>query len=125
MAFPRVIFVLGGPGSGKGTQCHKICQASADFVHLSAGELLREARNSGSELGEMIEKCMLEGSIVPAEVTVNLLKQAMEKNGWGQKKFLIDGFPRNYDNYKTWFTMLPDLIVDFCLFLDCSDVKNI
>ena len=125
MAVPRIIFVLGGPGSGKGTQCQKICQQFTEFVHLSAGELLREARSSGSVLGEMIQKCMMEGTIVPAEVTVGLLKEAMEKNGWGQKRFLIDGFPRNEDNYATWFRLLPEVQVDYCLFLNCDDVKNI
>lgn len=121
MAYPRIIFVLGGPGCGKGTQCQKLCENYPEFVHLSAGELLREARTSGSALGEMIEKCMLEGSIVPAEVTVNLLQEAMQKNGWAERRFLIDGFPRNYDNYACWFRLLPDVIVDYCLYLNCND----
>ena len=122
MAFPRIVFVLGGPGTGKGTQCQKLVERYSEFVHLSAGELLREARNSGSELGDMIQKCMMDGTIVPAEVTVGLLKEAMEKNGWDQKRFLIDGFPRNDDNYTAWFRVLPDVQVEYCLFLTCDDV---
>lgn len=124
MAFPLIVFVLGGPGSGKGTQCQRIVSAFSEFIHLSAGELLREARGSGSELGNMIESCMQAGSIVPAEVTVNLLREAMEKNGWEKKRFLIDGFPRNEDNYATWFRMLPQVQVEGCLFLNCSDVRD-
>jgi Adenylate kinase and related kinases len=77
MAVPRVIFVLGGPGSGKGTQCKKICESFSEFVHLSAGELLRSARDSGSPQGEMINQYIVEGKIVPAEVTVDLLREAM------------------------------------------------
>jgi UMP-CMP kinase len=121
MASPRIIFVLGGPGSGKGTQCQKICEHHREFVHLSAGELLREARTSGSALGEMIQKCMMEGSIVPAEVTVGLLREAMEKNGWASRRFLIDGFPRNDDNYGTWFRVIPDVHVEYCLYMNCHD----
>ncbi|OMJ79363.1 hypothetical protein SteCoe_20657 [Stentor coeruleus] len=121
MAYPRIIFVLGGPGSGKGTQCKKLIDTYPEFVHLSAGELLREARNSGSEVGEMIEKCIIEGSIVPAEVTVGLLRDAMVKNGWEKRRFLIDGFPRNDDNYDVWFRILPEVPVECCLFLDCDD----
>jgi len=121
MANPRIIFVLGGPGCGKGTQCQKICETFSEFVHLSAGELLREARTSRSALGEMIEKCMMEGTIVPAEVTVNLLREAMEKNGWTAKRYLIDGFPRNDDNYSTWFRLMPNVQVDYCLYLNCND----
>ena len=66
------------------------------FVHLSAGDLLRAERNSGSENGEMIDRLILEGKIVPVKVTLGLLKNAMEKSA--QHLFLIDGFPRNYDN---------------------------
>lgn len=54
-AKPKVVFVLGAPGSGKGTQCAKIVN-DFGYVHLSAGDLLRAERNRpGSELGEMIE----------------------------------------------------------------------
>lgn len=68
------------------------------LVHLSAGDLLREERDSGSILATMINNIILEGKIVPAEITCKLLKMAMEKFGWGNKKFLIDGFPRNQEN---------------------------
>jgi hypothetical protein len=64
---PRVLFVLGGPGAGKGTQCGKLVKEFG-FVHLSAGDLLRDERDSGSPDGEMIEKFILSGSIVPVAV---------------------------------------------------------
>ena len=48
------MFVLGGPGSGKGTMCARIVEEFG-FMHLSAGDLLRAERKSGSELGDMIE----------------------------------------------------------------------
>ena len=83
-----------GPGSGKGTVCGKLVSEHG-FVHLSAGDLLRAERDSGSPDGELINNIILEGKIVPVEITVNLIKKAMEKNGWSSKKFLIDGFPRN------------------------------
>ncbi len=54
---PRVVFVLGGPGSGKGTQCALIAEDEAlGYAHLSAGDLLRAERNSGSELADMINE---------------------------------------------------------------------
>lgn len=91
--------MLGGPGSGKGTQCSKIVEVFG-YIHLSAGDLLREERQSGSELAEMINTNIKEGKIVPAEVTVGLLRTAMEKSG--ATKFLIDGFPRDADNLSCW-----------------------
>ncbi|EMS55098.1 Uridylate kinase [Triticum urartu] len=90
-----VVFVLGGPGSGKGTQCSNIVEHFG-FTHLSAGDLLRAEIKSGSENGTMIENMIKEGKIVPSEVTIKLLQQAMIKNE--NDKFLIDGFPRNEEN---------------------------
>jgi len=116
----RVIFVLGGPGVGKGTQCQKIQQQNEEFVHLSAGELLRQARESGSEHGEVIMQCINQGTIVPAEITVDLLRQAMVAHGWEKKRFLVDGFPRNEDNYQKWYDMMEAVEVEYCVFMDCD-----
>lgn len=90
-----VIFVLGGPGSGKGTQCANLVR-DYGFKHLSAGDLLREEQDRpGSEFGDMIKTYIKEGQIVPMEVTIQLLENAignaMEKES--KKKFLIDGTP--------------------------------
>lgn len=62
-----VIFVLGGPGAGKGTQCANIAR-DYGYVHLSAGDCLREERNSGSADADLINKHIAEGSIVPVPV---------------------------------------------------------
>ncbi|KAJ4344616.1 bifunctional uridylate/adenylate kinase [Didymosphaeria variabile] len=94
-----VIFVLGGPGAGKGTQCSKLV-SDYGFKHLSAGDLLREEQDRpGSEFGEMIKTYIKEGTIVPMEVTIQLLENAMKKAMEEEKKstFLIDGFPRKLD----------------------------
>jgi UMP-CMP kinase len=53
---PRVVFVLGGPGAGKGTQCAKIVEEFG-WCHLSAGDLLREERKSGSADADLINTC--------------------------------------------------------------------
>jgi hypothetical protein len=63
----KIVFVLGGPGSGKGTQCEKIV-AKYGFTHLSAGDLLRDEVKSGSEVGQQCEQIMKEGKLVPMEV---------------------------------------------------------
>ncbi|ADV23163.1 UMP-CMP kinase [Cryptococcus gattii E566] len=102
-----VIFVLGGPGAGKGTQCEKLV-TEYGFKHLSAGDLLRAERSrEGSRYGAMITEYITEGKIVPMEVTIKLLENAMTETlstppstpGWsnGFGRFLIDGFPRKMD----------------------------
>eukprot|EP00850_Spirogloea_muscicola_P007360 SM000037S13495 [mRNA] locus=s37:235145:238385:+ [translate_table: standard] len=114
---PRVVFVLGGPGSGKGTQCARIVE-DFGFVHLSAGDLLRAEIKSGSEFGTMIQTMIKEGKIVPAEVTVGLLSKAMKESG--KDKFLIDGFPRNDEN-RTIFERNTGIDPEFILFFDCPE----
>jgi UMP-CMP kinase len=90
-----IIFVLGGPGSGKGTQCAKLVK-DFGFKHLSAGDLLREEQDRpGSQFGELIKTYIKEGQIVPMEVTIQLLENAItaaiEKED--KRQFLIDGMP--------------------------------
>lgn len=118
-----VIFVLGGPGAGKGTQCQKLV-SDYGFKHLSAGDLLREEQDRpGSEFGEMIKTYIKEGTIVPMEVTIQLLENAMKKSiesGENAKKlFLIDGFPRKLDQAHAFErSVVPS---KFTLFFDCSE----
>lgn len=117
---PKIVFVLGGPGAGKGTQCSKIVERF-EFVHLSAGDLLREERaRAGSKYGQLIDDYIRNGKIVPVEVTCSLLEAAMEKSG--KTKFLIDGFPRNQDNLDGWNRQMADKVdFQFVLFFDCGE----
>jgi len=88
-----VIFVLGGPGCGKGTQCEKIV-TKYGFTHLSSGDLLRDEVGSGSERGKALNAIMEKGDLVPLEVVLDLLAEAMLKKVSTSKGFLIDGYPR-------------------------------
>jgi len=123
-AKPKVLFVLGGPGAGKGTQCNNLVK-NYGYVHLSAGDLLRAERNSGSADGDMINECIKNGEIVAAAVTVRLLEKAMLNNthtGEAAKKFLIDGFPRNEANLRGWVDhMTGKAEVEGVLFFDCPE----
>jgi len=88
----KVLFVLGGPGSGKGTQCTNLVTKHG-MVHFSAGDLLREARLNDTEHGPLIDHCMREGQIVPGHITIALLRKAI-MNTPKEKVILVDGFPR-------------------------------
>jgi len=118
-----VIFVLGGPGAGKGTQCSKLV-AEHGFTHLSAGDLLRaEQERPGSQFGDLIRDYIKNGLIVPMEVTVQLLENAMtealRKSGSNKGRFLIDGFPRKMDQaHKFEEAVCPAKLV---LFYDCPE----
>ncbi|KAL9109269.1 MAG: hypothetical protein Q9227_006024 [Pyrenula ochraceoflavens] len=96
-----VVFFVGGPGAGKGTQSEFLTK-DYGFNHYSAGDLLREEQDrEGTEYGQLIRDYIKEGQIVPMEVTVKLLENAMRaklsKTPDGTGRFLIDGFPRKMD----------------------------
>jgi len=118
-----VIFVLGGPGSGKGTQCEKLCAEFRRAKHLSAGDLLRAERNKkGSEQGEMINRYMKEGKIIPVEVTAKLLRNAIERHAGRYDVFLIDGFPRDAKNVKGWDRICGSMThVELMIMFECSE----
>ncbi|KAK7870587.1 hypothetical protein R5R35_009094 [Gryllus longicercus] len=88
-----IIWVLGGPGSGKGTQCERIVKKYG-YTHLSTGDLLRDEVNSGSARGASLNETMQKGELVPMTVVLDLLKEAMLANLSSSKGFLIDGYPR-------------------------------
>lgn len=114
---PWITFVLGGPGTGKGTQCQRISQTFG-FTHLSAGDLLRKEMSSNSNDGKMISDLIKEGKIVPSEMTVRLLQEAMKSSQ--SCKFLIDGFPRCNEN-RVAFEKIMGIEPLFVLFLDCPE----
>jgi len=114
-----VVFVLGGPGAGKGTQSSMIVEKYG-YRHLSAGDLLRAERKSGSAQGQMIDEYIKEGKIVPVEVTVTLLVDAIRADGG--TRFLIDGFPRNTNNLSGWQQVAGNsLALGGVLFYDCPE----
>ncbi|ODM89269.1 UMP-CMP kinase [Orchesella cincta] len=120
---PNVIFILGQPGSGKGTQSSNVVQ-HFKFAHLSAGDLLRdEMKNETSDHRDIIKKNIDAGTIVPVEITCELLKRRMDeicaKGTWN---FLIDGFPRNWNNVHGWETAMTDSVnLAFVLYLDAPE----
>jgi adenylate kinase len=85
----RLIF-LGPPGAGKGTQA-QILQQRSGVKQISTGDILRENRSKGTELGKLAESYMLSGALVPDEVIINMIAAELEKLEGG---FIMDGFPR-------------------------------
>ncbi|KAK1677211.1 hypothetical protein QYE76_038059 [Lolium multiflorum] len=114
---PFIAFVLGGPGSGKGTQCSRIA-SDFGFAHVSAGDLLRNEISSGTDKGEDILEIIREGRIVPSEITVELIRKAIESST--AKRVLIDGFPRCEEN-RIAFEKLTGTEPDLVIFFDCPE----
>jgi len=96
---PPVVWVLGGPGAGKGTQCQLI-SSKFGYHHLSSGDLLRREVLTGTDLKNVqIFKAMEKGTLVEDEDVVRLLGEEM-KNSEKANGFVIDGFPANLNQAK-------------------------
>lgn len=88
----RNVILLGGPGSGKGTQAERIV-ARFGMPHISTGEMLRAAVAQGTEMGLAAQKSMEAGALVPDEVVIGVVRDRLAEAD-AQDGFLLDGFPR-------------------------------
>ncbi len=85
------VILLGPPGAGKGTQAHGLVEGRG-MIQLSTGDMLREARTSGTGMGRKVAAIMDAGGLVSDEIVIGLIREKLEgKRGGG---FIFDGFPR-------------------------------
>lgn len=85
------IVLLGAPGAGKGTQCKRIAERYG-VQHLSSGDILRRQRANGTELGKKAQSYMDAGQLVPDQIIVEMMIDAIEETQ--RAGFVLDGFPR-------------------------------
>jgi adenylate kinase len=85
------IVLLGAPGAGKGTQCKRIV-ARYGLLHLSSGDILRQQRAEGTDLGKEAQSYMDSGALVPDKIVVAMMTDAIGKAP--DVGFVLDGFPR-------------------------------
>jgi adenylate kinase len=99
----RLIF-LGPPGAGKGTQA-QILQQRFGVKQISTGDILRENRNQGTQLGKLAEQYMLSGQLVPDEVIIKMIEAELNKLAGG---FIMDGFPRTVAQAEAFDALLQE-----------------
>ncbi|WP_281967576.1 adenylate kinase [Roseovarius nanhaiticus] len=85
------IILLGPPGAGKGTQAQHLVK-TRDMIQLSTGDMLREAKASGTEMGKKVAEVMARGDLVTDEIVIGLIREKLEGEKGGG--FIFDGFPR-------------------------------
>lgn len=112
----KIISLLGGPGSGKGTVSSRLLK-EYDLGYMSAGDLLRKEAEKPTEQGKMLSKLLKEGTIVPQHITIGLLKQEIASQN--KDFYLIDGFPRAIDQANTFEKDVKEF--SGFIFLDASD----
>lgn len=106
------IILLGPPGAGKGTQARKLVEERG-MVQLSTGDMLREAKDSGSEMGKVVADVMARGDLVTDEIVIGLIREKLE-SGVAEQGAIFDGFPRTLAQADA----LQDLLAAMSLKLD-------
>ena len=86
------IVLFGKPGAGKGTQA-EFLKSKYQLIHISTGDLFRHHISKKTDLGQLAQSYMSNGDLVPDQVTIDMLKDAVDTNG-DAKGFIFDGFPR-------------------------------
>lgn len=101
------IILLGPPGAGKGTQAQKLVD-SRDMVQLSTGDMLRAARTSGTEMGNMVAGVMDRGELVTDEIVIGLIREQLSDTSHSGG-FIFDGFPRTLAQADALGALLDDV----------------
>lgn len=113
------IFIMGAPGSGKGTFSAKIKEAF-DLNHISTGDIFRANIANGTPLGIEAQKYMKEGNLVPDEITNQMVADYLKQLPDRKHGYLLDGYPRTLAQAKAFEDMTrgTDQQVDLVLSLD-------
>ncbi|HBT50958.1 MAG TPA: adenylate kinase [Petrotoga sp.] len=113
----RLLF-FGPPGAGKGTQA-KMVAKEFDIVHISTGDILRDAVSKGTELGKKAKAIMDRGELVSDEIMNNLVKEKLQE----LDSFILDGYPRTLDQAKFLDGATKDLKkeIDAAVLIDVSE----
>ena len=114
-----VVFIVGGPGSGKGTAC-KVLKEEFKYHHLSTGDILRNiVKEQKNPKWKELQEKMNSGAFVSSAELIGFVKD--EFKNLGGQKVLLDGFPRNQENVDEWNKQMNDVAeVKALLYLDCK-----
>lgn len=91
----QAIILLGAPGAGKGTMAEAI-RSAAEYIHVSTGDMLREAIKAGTAVGREAEAFMRQGALVPDATILKIVMERIEK-GDANARYMFDGFPRTLE----------------------------
>lgn len=113
------IFIMGAPGSGKGTFSSKI-KEEYNLNHISTGDIFRANISQGTELGLQAKAYAEQGKLVPDEITNKMVKDYLATLSDKKNGYLLDGYPRTLDQAKAFEEMTDgtDLVVDVILAMD-------
>lgn len=119
------IILMGPPGAGKGTLAKQLMSAY-NLVHISTGDMFREAIKAGTDLGNLAKSYIDRGDLVPDEVTIGIVRERLAKEDCANG-FLLDGFPRTLPQAEALSEMSKEINrpIEVVVNLDCDNSELI
>jgi adenylate kinase len=115
------IILMGPPGAGKGTLAKQL-KESLSLVHISTGDMFRDAIKAQTELGKLAQSYINKGDLVPDDVTIGLVKERLSQKDC-EGGFLLDGFPRTLPQAEALSELTKEINrpIDVVVNLDCDN----
>ncbi|MFX1346287.1 MAG: adenylate kinase [Promethearchaeota archaeon] len=113
----KKLILFGPPGAGKGTFSGQIKEVLPEIAHISTGDIFRENLKNETPLGLKAKSYMDKGELVPDDVTIEMVRDRLNKKDVVENGFILDGFPRNMPQAKALSEMTEE---DFFLLLEVS-----
>jgi adenylate kinase len=116
------VLLLAPPGAGKGTQAERLA-SHFGMKHISTGDLFRAHVQAGTALGEQVKEYLARGDLVPDDIVMSIIGQAVSDAIRETGGYLLDGFPRNLEQARAGYHLAKDLgaTVDAVLHYDAPE----
>ena len=118
----QVIIFLGPPGAGKGTQAERLALEN-NLVKISTGDMMRAEAARGSELGQLVAPLLSEGKLVPDEILLPIVMEAL--SSMSPLRVVLDGFPRNPNQAKVLDATLESLKTEVSQVISLEVPENV
>jgi adenylate kinase len=117
-----IIVLLGGPGSGKGTQAKKLTERY-NMPQISTGDMFRAAVKQGTPMGTKAKEYMDKGELVPDDVVIGVVRERLAQEDLKDSGYMLDGFPRTVPQAEALDWMLSDIgqAIDHAILVDVPD----
>ncbi|MEY2435442.1 MAG: adenylate kinase [Acidimicrobiaceae bacterium] len=114
------LVILGRQGAGKGTQCTRLARHYV-VPHISTGDMLRAARNQGTDFGKKADEYMRAGELLPDDVIIGIVGERLDRDDTRKRGYILDGFPRTVGQARALADLTAELPLDVAIDLEAPE----